>query len=149
MAARAKAKPSRYNQNGTPANCFGVSAREWKKWTPDARETFNELYVAMGLQKQVNGHPKAAQIDPTAWDTIRHNAAWLAASDLSHRQKQRGLPNMVAIRLGLSTLFQVAPKLSVRAIRIYDRAMSEASKGGDLTMAMNKPKPGKKGGKGC
>jgi len=59
-------------------NIYGVQKRQWRKWNQQSRYIFNRVYNQFGDQHCVT-HPKMEAIPDYQWDTIRWNAAWLAA----------------------------------------------------------------------
>lgn len=60
-------------------NRHKVPQKQWRKWSPEAREMFNELYGDM-RDAELFRHPKSAPIKGWEWKTTRWNAAWYAAS---------------------------------------------------------------------
>jgi hypothetical protein len=60
-------------------NLYHVPMRQWRKWTPGARQVFNEVYSAMARGKDNFLHPKAAVPSREHWKTTAWNAAWIAA----------------------------------------------------------------------
>ncbi len=67
-------------------NYYRVQKHTWKKWTPEGRQLFNEIYKVFRVQNNVN-HPEATKIPQAHWETLRWNAAWLAASLISKMYK--------------------------------------------------------------
>jgi hypothetical protein len=62
-----------------PKNKYKIPQKQWRKWSPGARELFNALFSDLRQQVDFN-HPKAEIIPARHWKTIRWNAAWYAAS---------------------------------------------------------------------
>ncbi len=60
-------------------NMFGVSKRQWKKWTPLGRAVFNDVYYAMSENQRIFLHPRADMDLREYWKTTAWNAAWAAA----------------------------------------------------------------------
>jgi len=50
-----------------------------KYWSPNAKKIYLEVFSIMKSQKNIS-HPKMPKMTKEHWETIRHNAAWLAAS---------------------------------------------------------------------
>lgn len=80
-----------------PANRYKVPMKNWNKWTEDARALFNELFGSMRDQA-LYSHPKATPQARAHWETTRWNAAWMAAHELSVRQKQDDHPAIIATK---------------------------------------------------
>jgi hypothetical protein len=59
-------------------NVNKVPNRAWRKWNNQARYIFNNVFNQMQDQT-VMKHPKADLMGPEHWQTLRWNAAWLAA----------------------------------------------------------------------
>ena len=59
-------------------NVNKVANRQWRKWNNQARYIFNYIYGQMAYQKVIK-HPGAKLIPEDHWNTVRWNAAWLAA----------------------------------------------------------------------
>lgn len=64
------------------ANAYSVQAKQWKKWSNTQRHLFNDVYFVMGEQK-IFLHPKDKIRPDEHWNTIRWNAAFTAAAELS------------------------------------------------------------------
>jgi len=60
-------------------NKYGVPAKQWRRWSPRAQAVFNNVFRTMKDQI-VFVHPETHPLHPEEWDTIRWNAAWLAAN---------------------------------------------------------------------
>lgn len=69
-----------------PENLHKVSKRQWKKWTVDGRNLFNDLYDTSLNNARIMTHPQDVIVDEY-WDTVAWNHAWLAADFISMRQK--------------------------------------------------------------
>lgn len=66
------------------SNRYKVPAKQWEKWSNTARRVFNGTYFAMRPSMQFAFlHPKAAPISREHWDTVRWNAAWMAAETVA------------------------------------------------------------------
>lgn len=61
------------------ANIFHVAAKVWRKWSPMARQVFNEVLSSMRDNQVLFVHPKQEGISKAHWGTIAWNAAWTAA----------------------------------------------------------------------
>ena len=61
-------------------NQHKVPQKQWMKWSPKAREVFNDVYhFGMNNQSMMN-HPKQEDdLKPSSWKTVCWNFAWLAA----------------------------------------------------------------------
>jgi len=70
-----------------PDNIHKVSKRQWKKWTVDGRNVFNDLYSTSLKNEFIMNHPDNILLDDERWVTIAWNHAWLAADYISMRQK--------------------------------------------------------------
>ena len=68
----------------TAKNHWLVPRKQWNRWSRKARETFNDVYGVMADQR-IMTHPKAKQQSPEHWETVRWNAAWLAADAMDGR----------------------------------------------------------------
>jgi hypothetical protein len=71
----------------TPDNIHKVSKRQWKRWTVDGRNVFNDLYDTVLNGQSIMKHPNHNVVAPNHWETIAWNSAWLAADFISMRQK--------------------------------------------------------------
>lgn len=60
-------------------NVFHVPSKQWGKWSPVARQVFNEVYSSMRNNQYFFMHPKATLISRAQWETPSWNAAWTAA----------------------------------------------------------------------
>ena len=66
-----------------PPNEFGVPAREWDYWVPQARELFNEVYKQMSsVAYFVNDQAAENKQFVIEWETMRWNCAWTAAATM-------------------------------------------------------------------
>ena len=63
-------------------NTHKVPLSAWKKWLEPSKALFNALYASMEAQRLLT-HPKQPLLPDEYWETIRWNAAWLAAHDLT------------------------------------------------------------------
>lgn len=70
--------PPGLSEGAKTQNVHNVQARQWRKWNQQSRFIFNYVYGQMAYQNVVT-HPDAAKMPEDHWDTIRWNAAWLAA----------------------------------------------------------------------
>lgn len=61
------------------ANLYHVPAKQWRKWTPQARQVFNEVYSQMIGNQDFFIHPKAVPASKSQWSTTCWNASWAAA----------------------------------------------------------------------
>ncbi len=64
----------------TARNKYKVPLKQWKKWNPDERCRFNEVYSSMILNQRMFLHPKVKTQAPDKWKTTAWNAAWTAPS---------------------------------------------------------------------
>lgn len=69
-------------------NRHQVSKRLWKRWTPDAKQLFNDLFELMRDQRLFT-HPKAEIVKDAHWTTTAWNSAWMAADLLTHEQRRK------------------------------------------------------------
>ncbi len=60
-------------------NINRVPKKQWDRWSPAARQMFNDLYEVTYDQHLVNAHPKTLELGQPAWKTVAWNVAWLAA----------------------------------------------------------------------
>lgn len=71
-------------------NVYKVSKKTWKKWSPLAQGVFNRLYGMLikeynqVIYKEQDEHKV---INMKEWRTLAHNAAWMAAYDVSNISK--------------------------------------------------------------
>lgn len=70
-----------------PENIHKVAKRQWKKWTVDGRNVFNDLYSTSISNQNIFNHPNQSNLQRDHWRTIAWNHAWLAADFISMRQK--------------------------------------------------------------
>ena len=61
------------------ANRYKVPVRQWRKWSPEDRERFNEVYSAMVSNQRLFLHPAQKPVKRELWKTTAWNAAWTAA----------------------------------------------------------------------
>ena len=61
------------------SNPYHVPQRQWRKWSPKAREVFNELFSTMVQNQYAFLHPQQDRISKRMWRTTAWNAAWIAA----------------------------------------------------------------------
>ena len=61
------------------ANLYHVPLRQWRKWAPQARQVFNELYSSMIGNQEIFLHPKTEALSRQKWKTVAWNASWIAA----------------------------------------------------------------------
>ena len=61
------------------ANVYRVPAKQWRKWSPVARQVFNEVYSSMIKNKEFLLHPKQTAPSRDHWKTTAWNAAWTSA----------------------------------------------------------------------
>lgn len=61
-------------------NKYGVTKRQWGKWSNHAKRIFNDVYYSLrhSMQRLVT-HPDALPMPKEHWETLRYNAAYLAA----------------------------------------------------------------------
>lgn len=65
-------------------NIHKVPKKQWKKWCIAAQWTFNNMMRKLSDQNVIT-HPGYEKAEDAYWQTIRWNAAWLAA-DLEHER---------------------------------------------------------------
>lgn len=73
-------------------NLFKVPKSVWRKWTGNARHAFNCVYAELGEVGQAHiCHPETLKkgMPDEEWETIRWNAAWLAAHRMAGFEKQK------------------------------------------------------------
>jgi hypothetical protein len=68
-------------------NIYKVGKSQWKKWTVDGRNVFNDLYSTSLNNERIMNHPDTILLEDERWNTIAWNHAWLAADFISMRQK--------------------------------------------------------------
>lgn len=68
-------------------NIHKVGKRQWKRWTVDGRNVFNDLYSSSLNNEHIMNHPDTILLEDERWATIAWNHAWLAADFISMRQK--------------------------------------------------------------
>ena len=78
-------------------NRYKVPKKVWVKWTADAQRLFNRLYGSLGDQG-LYSHPRATRQASEHWATTRWNAAWMAAHELSARQRHDNHPVQIAMK---------------------------------------------------
>lgn len=61
------------------ANRHRVPKKQWRKWCPLAKWTFNEVYGVMAKNHDLFLHPKDFKTIKAYWTTTAFNAAWTAA----------------------------------------------------------------------
>ena len=61
-------------------NLYHVPIEKWKKWSPQGRQVFNEVYSSLLLNQTLYIHPKQAPVSRKHWGTTCWNAAWTAAN---------------------------------------------------------------------
>lgn len=61
-----------------PRNIFAVPKKVWKFWSEVARAQFNAVFSNMAIQSRFL-HPEMTLQNPEHWDTVRWNAAFVAA----------------------------------------------------------------------
>lgn len=69
-------------------NTNRVPKSQWRKWSPQARETFDWLYGLMMKSPDLFNHPKAVKMKHAHWKTIAWNTAWLAADAVNDNLKE-------------------------------------------------------------
>ena len=60
-------------------NTYKVPMKQWRKWSPLARLTFNRCYRWIKNNQKLVTHPKSKTATREHWNTIAWNAAWLGA----------------------------------------------------------------------
>lgn len=60
-------------------NTYKVCRKQWKKWSPNARDMFEDLYTTMLANQDLYRHPKGPIMHEEHWKTTCWNAAWTAA----------------------------------------------------------------------
>jgi hypothetical protein len=63
----------------TIRNANLVPKAQWRKWGPEARHVFNEVYATMAHNVRLFMHPKQKPPTVEHWQTSAWNAAWTAA----------------------------------------------------------------------
>lgn len=71
-------------------NTHKVPAKQWRRWSAQAKAVFNELYALTLANQGIVTHPKAAKMPPEHWATIAWNTAWLAADAVDENLPARG-----------------------------------------------------------
>lgn len=68
------------------SNKHKVPQVTWRRWSNEARRIFNYVMHAMRPSCQwIFMHPKAALLAKAEWQTVRWNAAWMAAEGVDRR----------------------------------------------------------------
>lgn len=62
------------------SNLYRVPLKQWRRWTPTAKQAFNEVYSAMVKNQGLFLHPKQERLSRSHWQTTAWNAAWTAAN---------------------------------------------------------------------
>lgn len=70
--------PPELSDSAETENINNVPKRQWRKWNQQSRYIFNNVYGQMAYQHAVK-HPQMDNMYDDYWNTIRWNAAWLAA----------------------------------------------------------------------
>lgn len=60
-------------------NSYTVPKKQWKKWSEQAQNVFNDVYGTIAYNPLLITHPEQPVIDLEHWQTIAWNSAWLAA----------------------------------------------------------------------
>ena len=60
-------------------NTYLVCRSQWKKWSPNARKTFESLFSFMLANQDLFKHPEGPIMHEKHWKTTCWNAAWIAA----------------------------------------------------------------------
>lgn len=64
----------------TPStNVNKVPMKQWRRWSPRAKHTFNTTYDFLASNQALACHPKVDPQSPAHWKTLSWNAAWIAA----------------------------------------------------------------------
>lgn len=66
-------------------NRYGVPVKLWRQWSPFQQRVFNCMFRSMKDQRLFI-HPETHPLHPVEWDTIRWNAAYLAAEASAGRR---------------------------------------------------------------
>jgi hypothetical protein len=61
-------------------NLYHVPVKQWNKWSPAARQVFNDVHSSMSRNQHFFIHPKQEKASRSHWKTTAWNAAWTAAS---------------------------------------------------------------------
>jgi len=60
-------------------NIHNAAHASWSKWSEKQRTTFNRLMSELADQSVINARAGAPQLSHDEWETVRFNAAFLAA----------------------------------------------------------------------
>ncbi len=60
-------------------NLYDVPKSQWKKWSPLARNVFNQVYFVSFENQKIFTHPRTPNIEKEQWKTVSWNHAWEAA----------------------------------------------------------------------
>lgn len=117
-----------------------VPLKKWTRWSNHAKKVFNDLYHELRHTMQSTvAHPDALPLPKDHWETLRWNAAWLAADAAdgvpplrrptnaelrAHRKaKKRGVvvaPKSVAKKKGkrvsLATIIKATRNLTLKSV---------------------------------
>jgi hypothetical protein len=66
-------------------NVYDVPKKQWRRWSDLARKAFNGTYGFMVQNQELVKHPKTRLLEAWEWNTIAHNAAWMAADAVNGR----------------------------------------------------------------
>lgn len=61
-------------------NIFHVPMKQWRAWSVQGRQVFNDVYSSMRDNQAFYTHPKQTLASKSHWQTTCWNAAWTAAS---------------------------------------------------------------------
>lgn len=70
--------PPHLSEGAKTQNIHNVQLRQWRKWNQQSRFIFNYVYGQLQDQRVIK-HPDTKDLPEDHWQTIRWNAAWLAA----------------------------------------------------------------------
>lgn len=60
-------------------NKYRVPAKQWKRWSVEARSIFNKCYDFVMDNQELLSHPGSPKLKPYHWKTLSWNMAWVAA----------------------------------------------------------------------
>lgn len=60
-------------------NLYKMNLRQWRKWPRSAKMAFNSTMDWLSKNQALVVHPQAVPITKKHWETIAHNAAFMAA----------------------------------------------------------------------
>lgn len=60
-------------------NKYKVPAKQWRRWSKEARTLFNTHFYTLTHNQRLFLHPKQEPVPREFWKTTAWNSAWMAA----------------------------------------------------------------------